>query len=344
MRIAILTNSFPPQRGGAAAIASAQADILRAHGHEVYVCCPHVAWFASSILVRLFRHVFDLFPRQDLMDKIVHWKPDLLLTHNLTGCGFGTAPSIQRLGIKWIHVLHDVQLFEPSGRLRTTQVTRWQEFWSWLRRRYFGAPDLVLSPTRWLVEEHERRGFFLHDRIEVLPNPSPSTQFVLRMPQDPMQLLLIGVTPEKGLTFAMDLVERLPFEVVLHVVGAGIPRAQGRVKMHGDKDAKDIIEMMKTVDALLVPSTIAENQPTVILEAASVGLPVVAANIGGIAETLQGSGLLCPQGDTDSWIDAFMYLRQTNSYGLQASSMYELARRHDPLAYASMFLQLISNL
>lgn len=343
MRIAVLTNSFPPQRGGAAAIASIQVELLRAYGHEVRVWCPSVSWFASTSIIRFFRHLLDVFSREKILQEIHQWKPDVLLTHNLTGCGFGTPRVLQQSGVKWMHVLHDVQLFEPSGRLRHPAITQWQQFWSWLRRRYFGQPDLVISPTRWLIEEHQRRGFFQHAHVEILPNPSPSAAFVLRMPQEPMQLLLIGATQEKGFDFAVSLVNRLPFDVVLHVVGASIPRVEGKIKMHGGKDPQGILELMKTVDALLVPSTIAENQPTVILEAASVGLPVVAADIGGIAETLGGCGLLCPQGDMQAWVDALTYLREAQSYSLQASSMYELARRHDPVAYGSMFHQLILN-
>lgn len=344
MRIALLTNSFPPQRGGAATIASAQADVLRGAGHEVRIWCPPITWFSSPAPMRLIRHLADLFPSNRIVRDITAWNPDVLLTHNLTGCGFGTASVLQRNGIRWMHVLHDVQLFEPSGRLVALVVTRWQMMWSFLRRRFFGGPDLVVSPTRWLLEQHKRRGFFSETAVEILPNPAPEAQFVLRMPQEPMQLLLIGASREKGADFATQLVNKLPFDAVLHLIGAGIPRDDGRIIFHGGKEPSEILEMMKQADALLVPSTIAENQPTVILEAASVGLPVVAADIGGIAETLDGSGLLCPSEDLEAWKDALLYLRDAGAYSQQAASMYELARRHDPIAYASALNQLISNL
>ncbi len=317
--------------------------MLQAAGHEVRVWSPTILWLERSAPIRLFHHLADLVSRASIQQEVIGWNPDFVFTHNMTGCGFGTAAAIHARGYFWVHFLHDVQLFEPSGRLVGDSVTPWQRFWSMLRRWSFGSPDVVLSPTRWLIEEHKRRGFFVDTAVEILPNPAPSADFVPRMPQEPMQLMIVGATVEKGYDFAISLLQALPFETQLHVVGPGIP-GNPRVTFYGTLDRQGVLDLMRSVDALLVPSTIAENQPTVILEAASVGLPVIAANIGGIAETLDGAGLLCPSGDMEAWTDSLNYLREAASYATQASRMYELARRHDPVAYAANLNQLISNL
>jgi glycosyltransferase involved in cell wall biosynthesis len=177
MRIAIIANSFPPKTGGAARIAGLQVDMLRATGHEVRVWSPTITWFEKPAIARLAHHLLDLFSDSVLQREVIGWNPDLLLTHNMTGCGFGTAAAIRSRGYVWAHFLHDVQLFEPSGRLTTERVTTWQRYWSFLRRLAFGAPDLVISPTRWLADEHKRRGFFFDSTIEILPNPSPAASF-----------------------------------------------------------------------------------------------------------------------------------------------------------------------
>src|SRR5688572_3345483 len=273
MRIAVITNAFPPQKGGAASIAFLQVEILRQAGHEVRVWHPRVDWFDKPAPVRAFHHLMDLFSRTSLQHEVIGWNPDLFMTHNMTGCGFGTASAIRSRGYSWVHYLHDVQLFEPSGRLvDVSPVTLWQRFWSFLRQWTFGSPDLVISPTRWLADEHKRRGFFPDTSIEILPNPSPSAEFVPRMPQEPMQLLLVGASREKGLDFAKQLLDQLPFEAHLDVVGAGMP-GDPRITYHGLLENAAVLELMKRSDALLVPSTIAENEPRVILEASSFGLP-----------------------------------------------------------------------
>ncbi|MDP3793692.1 MAG: glycosyltransferase, partial [Candidatus Uhrbacteria bacterium] len=182
MRIAVLTNDDPQHaRGGAGRIAGLQIEMLRTAGHEVRVWCPKILWLEESKWRRLYHHLKDLCARSNIVAEIRDWKPDVLVTHNLTGCGFGSPSAIQSREVRWIHVLHDVQLFEPSGKVYDAmRITFWQRLWSCLRRRYFGTPNLVLSPTQWLMIEHQRRGFFLHTQTEVLPNPAPPVEFVSR--------------------------------------------------------------------------------------------------------------------------------------------------------------------
>ena len=149
MRVAILTNAFPPDaRGGAGRIAFEQAKLLRTAGCEVRVWRPHIAWFSETPIKRLWRHLRDLSARKNVAQEISAWQPDALITHNLTGCGFATPRQVQRKGVRWIHTLHDVQLFDPSGRLVDARIlTPWQIFWSLLRQIALGQPDAVVSPT-----------------------------------------------------------------------------------------------------------------------------------------------------------------------------------------------------
>lgn len=112
MRLAILTNDYPPRaRGGAGVVAETYARELERRGHEVKVFLKNADLYQRSAFNRLLFHVQDLWPRRSLVQEISTWKPDVLLTHNLTGCGFATPRLIQRRGIRWIHFLHDVQLF-----------------------------------------------------------------------------------------------------------------------------------------------------------------------------------------------------------------------------------------
>jgi glycosyltransferase involved in cell wall biosynthesis len=149
MRIAILSNAFPPDgRGGAERIAALQADVLFERGHEVAVWAPgekvesstcgsnnsdackildssihrFPSLFTNLDSLNAFRrcsfHISDRGVNHHVAHEIYLWKPDVIMTHNLTGCGFGTASYLQSRGIRWIHTLHDVQLFEPSGQKR----------------------------------------------------------------------------------------------------------------------------------------------------------------------------------------------------------------------------------
>lgn len=328
MRIAILTNAFPPvMRGGAGRIAELQVEILQAAGFDVRVFRPEVPWFSWPAPFRLFAHLADALPQKHIAEEILAWKPNVLLTHNLTGCGFGTPSFIQHRGFRWIHVLHDVQLFEPSGRIKDAKpFTRWQKFWSWLRRRAFGVPNLVLSPTKWLLEQHRRRGFFAGVPSEILTNPAPHASFALRAPRETLELLFVGDTKEKG----KEMVARLASHMT------------DRVNALPSVSQVEVMDAMRSVDILLFPSQIMENQPTVLLEAASVGLPVIASDVGGVRETLAGAGILLPKDDVTAWIEAIEFLRDPSNYRDQSTKMYELAKMHDPDLYRVRFIALVT--
>jgi glycosyltransferase involved in cell wall biosynthesis len=195
-----------------------------------------------------------------------------------------------------------------------------------MRQFFFGVPDLVLSPTTWLLDQHARRGWFESTRKEVLPNPAPPTSFAMRAPSDSVRLLFVGGTKEKGVSLVVRLASRKAY----------------RFTTLTNASQKEVMDAMRETDILLFPSQIMENQPTVLLEAASVGLPVVASDVGGVRETLGDAGLVIARDDEDAWIEAIESLRDPDMYREQSTAMYELAKSHDPEAYAESFLRLIA--
>ncbi len=349
MRIAVLTNAYPPMKGGASRIAELQVQMLEAAGHEVRVFQPDTGWFKYPAPIRVFLHVLDLFSNREFVDKIIGWHPEVLLTHNLTGCGFGTPSAIQSERTRWIHVLHDVQLFQPDGRLRDPQpITQWQKLWGGLRGRFLGKPDLVISPTGWLIEQHLRRGLFSDARAEVLPNPAPAISFALRSPSQPLKLFYLGHTRQKGTELLATIFSKLE-NVFLHAIepsadmNALAKRFPERVRLSGYIPNEEVVAAMREADVMVFPSQIMENQPTVLLEAMSVGLPVVASDVGGVRETLKGAGLVVQPDDVDAWVLAINRLRDPDEYREQTTMMYERAKEYDAVAYSKKLLQLVSS-
>ena len=75
-------------------------------------------------------------------------------------------PEIKKSGIKHIHTLHDVQLSTPSGLIIYSKensleqrifLRKWYET---LCRWLFGSPDIVISPSKWLLDFYTEKGFF----------------------------------------------------------------------------------------------------------------------------------------------------------------------------------------
>ncbi len=331
MKIAILTNAYPPDgKGGAERIALLQAEGLASRGHDVSVWAPwestshrviesssrvRVIRFPSrfsalskrNALSRLFFHLGDLSPRNDVAREIVVWKPDVLITHNLTGCGIGSGAKVQKSWVKWIHVLHDVQLTEPSGQVRASQQSSnqtikqsfWRSFWSSLRRQSFGTPDVLVSPSKWLLDWHAGYGF--HGKKEVvLPNPVEMGEVRERTLHHPAKIAYIGrLSEDKGFGDVLKMIPKLDAATVgrIVVVGDG-PLAinasslnDSRVDLRGALDHDGSRRVIAEADLLIAPSRILENQPTVILEAMAEGTPVIATDVGGVRELLDGTGV-----------------------------------------------------
>lgn len=61
----------------------------------------------------------------------------------------------------------------------------------------------------------------------------------------------------------------------------------GRVRVHGRYRPEDAVELMATVDWIVVPSVWWENAPLVIQEAFAARRPVICSNIGGMAEKVR---------------------------------------------------------
>jgi glycosyltransferase involved in cell wall biosynthesis len=330
MKIAILTNAYPPDgRGGAERIALLQAEGLASRGHEVAIWVSDngtgdrvqgaevVHRFSSSFpklskmsaVARLFFHLGDLSPRNDVMREIIEWKPDVLITHNLTGCGIGTGVGIQRSWVKWIHVLHDVQLTEPSGQVSAPQhfnnstiqqfLSRtWRTCWSFFRRSSFGTPDVLVSPSKWLLDWHHQYGFKGKKEI-VLPNPVEMGEARERALRHPATIAFVGrLSEDKGLADVLKMIPKLDPAIVgsIVIVGDGPLAASvsslndSRIDLRLARSHDEARRVIAEADLLVAPSRIMENQPTVILEAMAEGTPVIATDVGGVRELIDGTG------------------------------------------------------
>lgn len=258
---------------------------------------------------------------------------------------------IQRKGTKWVHVLHDVQLFEPSGSLVSAdQITWWQRLWTNLRRPVFSTPDVVISPTKWLFDQHVRRGWFQDVTSVILPNPAPPKQERDETSPIPKILFVGRFDKDKGSELLRSLVARVPSPLEWHFVGANtqsmsaFPVSESvKIVAYGMCEEQEILSLMRKADVLLVPSQIEENQPTVILEAMACGLPVIASDKGGIPETVNEAGIILPANDLEAWknaIEKVLAQRGSQEYRDAMSRAWE---RFSPETYFTGLLEVLKS-
>ena len=71
--------------------------------------------------------------------------------------------------------------------------------------------------------------------------------------------------------------------------------APGRLVYVGGRSHEEVIQYMSAADVFVLPSY-GEGLPTVLVEAGSIGLPIIASRVGGIPELLDdGRGTLLPE-------------------------------------------------
>jgi len=116
---------------------------------------------------------------------------------------------------------------------------------------------------------------------------------------------------------AIACVQSRGFDVELHIIGDGPLRAtleslarrlriSERVVFHGAASEADVLKEMRESRAVVVPS-FAEGLPVVIVEAFSVGRPVIASWVSGIPELVdQSCGWLVAPGDVRGLADALV--------------------------------------
>jgi len=119
------------------------------------------------------------------------------------------------------------------------------------------------------------------------------------------------LTGWKGQDVLLEAVARLPGDVVVELVGGVFPKDRGYAERLRRRAAEadlagrvrflgwleDPLERMRGWDVAVLPSVEPEAVGLAVLEAMSLGLPVVTTDHGGAAEFLGDAGLLVPPGD-----------------------------------------------
>lgn len=339
MKIAIITSLYPPYaRGGAEVIAQRVVHGLRDAGHDVIVITttpqrshrmPVVEVHEGVSIHRFYpANIFSFvhIAGQPLWKRLVfgmidlvnissygvirrilsHEKPDLVLTHNLKGIGYLTPRAIASCAIKHIHTVHDVQLAVPSGLLMFGNEIAIHFFapYAALMRWIFGAPDVVASPSAWLLQFYEHAGFFMRSKRAILRNPITSAATPVQQHRTgPVTYAYVGqLEPHKGIEDLLSAFSEVAHRregVHLIVAGGGTLFDRIRFK-YADNPFITILgavphqeladRVWRHAHYTVVPSVCYENSPGVVYDSMAAGVPVIAADIGGCAELLKLSG------------------------------------------------------
>jgi glycosyltransferase involved in cell wall biosynthesis len=186
--------------------------------------------------------------------------------------------------------------------------------------------DRIVAPSQWVYSALLANG--IPAEKVVVSRQAVADSFVekgasaIRPPADP-KVLRIGfvgrLEPYKGPHVLLEALARLPKDLPVRLVIAGsgteppylrtleaAAAGDERIEFLGPISHDQLPDFLQSVDVLAVPSNYMETGPLVVLEAFAFGIPVMGANIGGIAERIRDGidGWLLPFSDSQAWADA----------------------------------------
>jgi len=143
------------------------------------------------------------------------------------------------------------------------------------------------------------------------------------------------LSPQKGVADAIAALEHLPESAVLCIVGSGPEQGALRAQVARQRLGarvffagwqEDVNAYLRSFALLVLPSR-REALPVVLRQAGAMEIPVIAADVGGVAEivTHDRTGLLYPAGDIDALARAIQALLDAPE---RAQELGRRARRH----------------
>lgn len=328
MRVALFSDTFPPQINGVANSVEGIARALAARGDAVLVFTAASRAQAKQMRARA-NGAYEVALGASLPALVypglrVAWpfgapaavrafKPDVIHVHTPFGIGMRGAAAARALKVPLVgthhtffdHYLRYVMLDFDAARNLT-----------WRATAAFYNKGKTLSPTRSLKAALESNG--LRQPAEVIPNAIDTKRFSPAEPGEraaPTAIYVGRLAYEKSIDDALRAFSaarvRVPAARLL-VVGDGPERERlealaqelgldESVEFTGVLLGDELVEALRGARVFLTASR-SENMPLSILEAMAVGLPVVGVRSLGLEEivTHGESGLLAEPGDIDA--------------------------------------------
>jgi glycosyltransferase involved in cell wall biosynthesis len=327
VNVLVATGMWPPDVGGPASHAPEVCEYLLRQGHRVEAVtmadrAPAPERYPVHWASRRTPLVWRQLVAAQLVARLAR-KADVVYTTGMIGrSSLGAAlarrPTVLKLtsdpvferSLRWRLFGADLGAFQDARGFRIGVLRR--------------ARDLALAhASRVIIPSDALRELALGwglppAKVVVIPNPvSPPElgereELRRRHGLEGRTLVFAGrMVPQKAIPVALEAVVRNP-DVSLVLAGEGpyLERLQklarsmpldGRARFLGPQPRQAVFELLRAADAALLSSSW-ENFPHMVVEALSVGTPVLATEVGGVTEILRDgeNGLLVPMNDPEA--------------------------------------------
>lgn len=315
MRIAILTQSYPPMVSGAAVCAGRLAESMAARGHQVLVVAAserggtYLTEEANLSVHRLHSHHnplrvgqrFMLFPRREVLDALRKFQPEVIHAHEPLLMGLLGLEYARRQQIPIALTIHQLPWFAASylpdvaGLRGRTESVLWI-YARWLLRRF----THIITPTQTvsaliadktgLLAQTISSGVDLETFHPAGGRETAAARLRMKLPPGAPIILHVGrLDADKCVDHVVQAAAPALRRTDAHLVIAGDGRQKSglirlcetlgvsdRVHFTGYVSLQKGLPEIYRLASLFVTASEIETQGIVLLEAAASGLPIVA--------------------------------------------------------------------
>ena len=265
-------------------------------------------------------HLFDFWnvsSYKKIKKILIDEKPDLVHTIGIRGFSLSLFSAIQKLQIPHVHVILDFGLISrwtllfTKGKIiqRNSMI---DSFYRSLSKKISSHVDAVIAPSKFIMDFHEKMGFFNNSKKYVIPLACDISTKTLPKVENTKEFLCMGRAIEmKGFQIAIKAFEKINDKKArLHIIGDGVylntlkkmAKEDERIIFHGFLWKKNREPIMNRCSFIIVPSIGYETYGLSTLDGMIMGLIPIASNIGGIPEIIKDGqdGFLFKPGNIES--------------------------------------------
>lgn len=343
---------------------AAEAKLLADHGHEVELWSVDNKDLPAGLTGKIKTAMttsYSAASKAITSDKLQSFKPAVVHVHNFFP---QISPSIydacQEAGVPVVQTLHNYRLICPGAMLmRDGKICEQCITGSPYQAAWYGCyrnSKLGSLVVAHMVAQHRKEDTWLHkvNRFIALTNfakskfvkagfPADKIRVKANFVHDPLQespdvdrtlpafALFVGrLSEEKGLKTLLKAWSTMTDQTVLKIAGGGplaeLVSGKNNIEALGLQDAKQISALMQEAAFLVLPSEWYEGFPLVLVEAFAHGLPVLASNLGSMADIIKDgeTGLLFTPCNADDLASKAKWLLENP---LKAQMLGDKARR-----------------